>query len=150
MVKDGLWTGGSNPQQICIRILGDMGKSLPHFSPSSFLKSCKPWLWWSVELIIGTDQQQVTWLISFDSVAFLKSLFPIPCSLTVRQRFTCSGGSKRSADEEFPSVPTSLAFHSRLTRSAGPAPVICIVQDGLWETGRWETLSGTKTKVHSV
>lgn len=72
-------------------------------------------------------------LIAFDSVAFLKVLFPIPCSLTVRQRFTRSGGSKRSPDEEFPSVPTSLAFHSRLTRSAGPAPVICIVQDGLWE-----------------
>lgn len=63
----------------------------------------------------------------------------------MRQRFTRSEGSKRSADEEFPSVPTSLAFHSRLTRSAGPAPVIALYK---MDFGKQvdEALSGTKTK----
>lgn len=46
-------------------------------------------------------------------------------------------GSKRHAKQEFPQLPTSLAVHSRLTRSPGQTRlvfVVFIVQDELWET----------------
>lgn len=46
-------------------------------------------------------------------------------------------GSKRHAKQEFLQLPTSLAVHSRLTRSPGQTQlvfVVCIVQDELWET----------------
>lgn len=53
--------------------------------------------------------------------------------------------------KNFPMLPTSLAFHFRLTRSAMTYCVICIVQDGLWKTEVDEKhFSGTETKVHSV